>query len=133
MEKSCRRRSRSHRYNARISSVLRRIRKSIALKLILASAIPSALVLFVGLGALIAHTERIAAVNPGAAFRQLKEGAVLGSLLTLTFAALAVALTTRRFLLKPIQRIASTMGRAELGDFLVRAQVATEDELGRLA
>jgi diguanylate cyclase (GGDEF)-like protein len=113
--------------------VLRRIRKSIALKLILASAIPSALVLFVGLGALIAHTERIATINPGAAFRQLKEGAVLGSLLTLTFAALAVALTTRRFLLKPIQRIASTMGRAELGDFLVRAQVATEDELGRLA
>src|SRR5207237_257810 len=70
---------------------------------------------------------------PGAAFRQLKEAAVLGSLLTLTFAALAVALTTRRFLLKPIQRIATTMGRAELGDFLVRAQVATEDELGRLA
>jgi len=113
--------------------VLRRIRKSIALKLILASAIPSAVVLLVGLGALIAHTERIVPVDPGAAFRQLKEGAVLGSLLTLTFAALAVALTTRRFLLKPISRIASTMARAELGDFLVRAQVATEDELGRLA
>ncbi|MFL5455074.1 MAG: diguanylate cyclase [Myxococcales bacterium] len=113
--------------------MLRRIRKSIALKLILASAIPSALVLLLGLGALIAHTERIAAIDPGAAFRQLKEGAVLGSLLTLTFAALAVALTTRRFLLKPIHRIASTMARAELGDFLVRAQVATEDELGRLS
>ena len=113
--------------------MLLRIRRSLASKLILASAIPSALVLLLGLGALIAHTERIGHTDAALAFRQLKQGAVIGSLLTLTFAAIAVALVTRRFLVKPAQHLGATMARAEMGDFLVRARVTSEDELGRLA
>jgi diguanylate cyclase (GGDEF)-like protein len=110
-----------------------RIRRSLASKLILASAVPSAVVLLVGLGALIAHTERIAATDAALAFRQLKQGAVIGSLLTLSFAGMAIALVARRFLVKPAQHLGATMARAEMGDFLVRARVTTDDELGRLA
>jgi len=113
--------------------VLSRIRRSVALKLILASAIPSAVVLLVGLGALIAYTEDVARTDPGLAFRLLKQGAVLGSLLTLTFAGIAVAVTVRKFLVKPAQHLGAIMARAEMGDILVRAKVASEDELGRLA
>src|SRR5213595_972480 len=47
------------RYNR--PAVLSRIRRSLALKLILASAIPSAVVLVTGLGALVAHSHRLAA------------------------------------------------------------------------
>jgi diguanylate cyclase (GGDEF)-like protein len=90
-------------------------------------------VLLVGLGALIAHTERIAATDAALAFRQLKQGAVIGSLLTLSFAGIAIALVARRFLVKPAQHLGATMARAEMGDFLVRARVTTDDELGRLA
>ena len=43
---------------------LKRIRGSLALKLILASAIPSAVVLLAGLGALLAHSRRIAVTDP---------------------------------------------------------------------
>ena len=45
------------RYNRLL--VLSRIRRSLALKLILASAIPSAVVLLAGLGTLVAHSHRI--------------------------------------------------------------------------
>ena len=71
--------------------MLSRIRRSIALKLILASAIPSAVVLLVGLGALIAYTEEVARTDTVLAFRLLEQGAVIGCLLTLTFAGIAVA------------------------------------------
>ena len=110
-----------------------RIRRSLALKLILASAIPSAAVLLVGLSFLISHTGSVALVDPHLAFEQLRFGALLGALLTVTFAALAVALTTRRFLLGPLQDLMRVMGRAENGEFLVRAQVHSADEVGRLA
>jgi diguanylate cyclase (GGDEF)-like protein len=113
--------------------VLSRIRRSVALKLILASAVPSAVVLLVGLGALIAYTEEVARTDPALAFHLLKQGAVIGSLLTLTFAGIAVAITSRKFLVKPAQQLGTTMARAELGDILVRAKVTTDDELGRLA
>src|SRR5207245_8146186 len=83
--------------------VLSRIRRSVALKLILASAIPSALVLLVGLTALIAYTEELARTDPALAFRVLKQGALLGTALTLTFAGIAVAVTSRKFLVKPAQ------------------------------
>ena len=63
--------------------VLSRIRRSVALKLILASAIPSALVLLVGLTALIAYTQDVARTDPALAFRLLREGALLGTALTL--------------------------------------------------
>src|SRR5205823_9442863 len=114
-------------------AVLSRIRRSVALKLILASAIPSALVLLVGLTALIAYTEDVARTDPALAFRVLKQGALLGSALTLTFAGIAVAVTSRKFLVKPAQQLGSTMARAEMGEFLVRAKVESDDELGRLA
>ena len=113
--------------------VLSRIRRSVALKLILASAVPSAVVLLVGLGALIAYTEEVARTDPALAFRLLKQGAVIGSLLTLTFAGIAVAITSRKFLVKPAQQLGTTMARAEMGDILVRAKVTSDDELGRLA
>ena len=110
-----------------------RIRRSVALKLILASAVPSAVVLLVGLGALIAYTESVARTDPALAFRLLRQGAVIGCLLTLTFAGIAVAITSRKFLVKPAQQLGSTMARAEMGEILVRAKVTSDDELGRLA
>jgi diguanylate cyclase (GGDEF)-like protein len=110
-----------------------RIRRSLALKLILASAIPSALVLLAGLGALVGHSHRIALKDPAAAFAELRSGAILGTLLALTFAGMTIALAARHFLIKPIQALSRVMARAELGEFLVRARVQSEDELGRLA
>ena len=113
--------------------VLKRIRGSLALKLLLASAIPSAVVLLAGVGGLLAHTRGIAAHDPALAFEELTFGSVVGTLLALTFAGMAVALAVRHFLIKPIQGLSQVMGRAELGEFLVRARVQSEDELGRLA
>src|SRR5438067_267586 len=112
---------------------MKRIRGSLALKLILASAIPSAVVLLAGLGALLAHSRRIAATDPALAFEELTDGAVVGTLLALTFAGMAVALAVRHFLIKPIHALQRVMGRAELGEFLVRAQVQSDDELGKLS
>jgi diguanylate cyclase (GGDEF)-like protein len=112
---------------------LKRIRGSLALKLILASAIPSAVVLLAGLGALVAHTRRIAVSDPALAFDELREGAVVGTLLALTFAGMTVALAVRHFLVKPIQALSQVMARAELGEFLVRARVWSDDELGKLS
>src|SRR5919201_373985 len=114
-------------------AVLSRIRRSLALKLILASAIPSALVLLTGLGALVAHSHGLALRNPATAFAELQSGAILGTLLALTFAGMTIALAARHFLVKPIQALSRVMARAELGEFLVRARVQSEDELGRLA
>ncbi len=109
------------------------LRRSLALKLILASAIPSAVVLLAGLGALVAHSQRIAMRNPSLAFDELRTGAVLGTLLALTFAGMTIALAARHFLIKPIQALSRVMARAELGEFLVRARVQSDDELGKLA
>ena len=53
--------------------------------------------------------------------------------MTLTFAGIAVAITSRKFLVKPAQQLGSTMARAEMGEILVRAKVTSDDELGRLA
>src|SRR6185503_9106899 len=122
---------RQRRYNR--SDVLSRLRRSLALKLILASAIPSALVLLTGLGALVAHSHHLAATNATLAFEELRTGAILGTLLALTFAGMTIALAARHFLVKPIQALTRVMARAELGEFLVRARVQSDDELGRLA
>jgi len=119
------------RYNR--PNVLSRIRQSLALKLILASAIPSAVVLLAGLGALVAHSHRLSVRDPAMAFDELRTGAILGTLLALTFAGMTIALAARHFLLKPIQGLSRVMARAELGEFLVRARVQSEDELGKLA
>ena len=113
--------------------VLTRIRRSLALKLILASAIPSAVVLLTGLGLLVSHTRRIAETNPALAFQELRQGAVMGTLLALSFAGISIALAARHFLLKPIQSLGQVMARAELGEFLVRARVHSADELGALS
>jgi diguanylate cyclase (GGDEF)-like protein len=119
------------RYNR--PAVLLRIRRSLALKLILASAIPSAVVLLTGLVALVAHSHRLAAKDPALAFAELRTGAILGTLLALTFAGMTIALAARHILIKPIQNLSRVMARAELGEFLVRARVQSEDELGRLS
>jgi diguanylate cyclase (GGDEF)-like protein len=119
------------RYNR--PAVLSRIRRSLALKLILASAIPSAVVLLTGLGALVAHSHWLAVRDPALAFDELRNGAILGTLLALTFAGMTIALAARHFLIKPIQGLSRVMARAELGEFLVRARVQSEDELGKLA
>src|SRR5882672_8123568 len=119
------------RYNR--PAVLSRIRQSLALKLILASAIPSAVVLVTGLGALVAHSHRLAARDAALALQELRTGAILGTLLALTFAGMTIALAARHFLIKPIQNLSRVMARAELGEFLVRARVQSDDELGRLS
>ncbi|HWT86629.1 MAG TPA: diguanylate cyclase [Myxococcales bacterium] len=113
--------------------MLSRIRQSLALKLILASAIPSAVVLVSGLGALVAHSHRLAARDPALAFDELRTGIILGTLLALTFAGMTIALAARHFLIKPILGLSRVMARAELGEFLVRARVQSEDELGKLS
>jgi len=113
--------------------VLSRIRRSLALKLILASAVPSAAVLLTGLVGLVAHSHLLAAKDPVLAFAELRTGAILGTLLALTFAGMTIALAARHFLIKPIQSLSRVMARAELGEFLVRARVQSEDELGRLS
>ena len=113
--------------------MLQLIRRSLALKLILASAVPSTTVLLVGLTLLINHSQRLAASNPAAAFAELRGGTLAGTGIALVFAALAVALATRRFLVRPIQGLTKVMSRAEAGEFLVRAKVATADELGQLS
>ncbi len=113
--------------------LLKRIRSSLALKLILASAIPSAVVLLTGLWAVVKHSQRIAVSDPAIAFEELRVGAVVGTLLALTFAGMTVALAVRHFLVKPIQALSQVMARAELGEFLVRARVLSEDELGKLS
>jgi nitrate/nitrite-specific signal transduction histidine kinase len=115
------------------ANVSSRIRRSIALKLVLASALPSAIVLVAGLGALVAHSHRVAELDLALAFRELWQGAVLGTLLALTFAGMTIALAARHFLVKPIQALQRVMARAELGEFLVRSQVRSEDELGKLS
>ena len=117
----------------RIQRVLKRLRSSLALKLILASALPSAVVLLAGLGSLLAHSRSIAARDPALAFEELAFGSIVGTLLALTFAGMAVALAVRHFLVKPIQALSRVMARAELGEFLVRARVQSDDELGRLS
>src|SRR5438105_11387034 len=114
-------------------AVLSRIRRSLALKLILASAIPSAVVLLAGLGALVAHSHKVALRNPAMAFDELRTGAILGTLLALTFAGMTIALAARHFLLTPIQALSRVIARPELGAVLVRAPVHTEDVAGRLA
>ncbi|HEY2029533.1 MAG TPA: diguanylate cyclase [Myxococcales bacterium] len=113
--------------------MLTRIRRSLALKLILASAIPSAVVLLAGESVLVAHSQKLARIDPGLAFEELRTGVVLGTLLALTFAGIAIALAARHFLVKPIQALQQVMARAEMGEFLVRAKVATSDELGSLS
>ena len=111
----------------------KRIRRSLALKLILASAIPSAVVLLAGLGALVAHSHKLSRRDVALAFEELRTGAVLGTLLALTFAGMTIALAARHFLIKPIHELQRVMRRAEMGEFLVRARVRAEDELGALA
>jgi len=113
--------------------VLSRIHRSIALKMVLASALPSAVVLLAGLGALVAHSHQLAQRDMALAFHELWQGAVLGTLLALTFAGMTIALAARHFLVKPIQHLQQTMARAELGEFLVRARVQSDDELGKLS
>jgi len=113
--------------------VLQRIRRSLALKLILASAVPSATVLLVGLTALIRHSQQLERVDPALAFAELRHGTLLGALSALLFAAAAIGLATARFLTRPIASLEKVMRRAEGGEFLVRAKVETDDELGRLS
>ena len=113
--------------------MLSRIRRSLALKLVLASALPSAAVLLVGLTVLVNYAQRLAYTDPALAFTTLREGALLGSAVALVFAATAIGLTTRRFLITPIRHLSRVMARAEGGEFLVRAKVDSEDDLGKLS
>lgn len=46
---------------------------------------------------------------------------------------LATTLAVQQMVIKPLDRLARVMGRAESGDFLIRARVDTRDELGQLA
>src|SRR5882762_147170 len=106
------------RYNR--PAVLSRIRQSLALKLILASAIPSAVVLVTGLGALVAHSHRLAARDPALAFDELRTGIILGTLLALTFAGMTKILALRLVAITAILHLSRVDPLAVLGLFLGR-------------
>src|SRR5256712_11768674 len=67
-------------------NVLSRIRQSLALKLILASAIPSAVVLLAGPRALAAHSHRLSVRDPAVAVDEVRAGGVPRTLLPLPVA-----------------------------------------------
>src|SRR3954468_16095212 len=88
------------RYNR--STVLSRIHRSIALKMVLASALPSAVVLLAGLGAPVAHSHQLAQRATALPFHGRGRGGVLGTLRALPFAGVPTAPAARHFLVKPI-------------------------------
>src|SRR4051794_41736643 len=89
------------RYNR--STVLSRIHRSIALKMVLASALPSAVGLLAGVGALVAHSHQLAQRDMALPFHELWQGAGLGTLVALTLARLTLALAPRPLPVQPIQ------------------------------
>jgi diguanylate cyclase (GGDEF)-like protein len=101
------------------------IRFHIARKLLLAVGVPSFALALVGVLWL------------GSAMRETAPGLwgfVLAFLLVLAFTMSAAHLLAVRLLLEqPLARIVAALKRAEKGDFLIRAPVQSEDELGELA
>lgn len=71
-------------------------------------------------------------VNLDARFFGVEVGTMI-STLEVIFVAAAATLATHRFLEKPLSTLTRAMSRAESGDFLIRAPIISEDELGELS
>lgn len=101
------------------------IRSRIGRKLLLAVGVPSLTVSLLGVLWLRFETREAAPAL---------WGFVLGFLVVLAAAVTMVHLVSVRVLVEqPLSRIVRSLKRAEEGDFLLRAPVETEDELGELA
>jgi diguanylate cyclase (GGDEF)-like protein len=101
------------------------IRSRIGRKLLLAVGMPSLAISLLGVFWLHLETREVAPAL---------WGFVLGFLAVLGLAMTVVHLVSVRLLLEqPLKRIVSSLKRAERGDFLLRAPVESEDELGDLA
>lgn len=75
---------------------------------------------------------RFAIVDLDAAFLGVRIGEII-STLKVIFVAVAATLATHRFLERPLSTLTRAMSRAESGDFLIRAPVLADDELGDLS
>ena len=101
------------------------VRSHIARKLLLAVGAPSFLLALAGVLLLLSATREKA---PGL------WSFVLAFLVVLAFTMSSIHLLAVRLLLEqPLARIVASLKRAEKGDFLIRAPVESEDELGELA
>lgn len=60
-------------------------------------------------------------------------GAMTSVLALFTLLLVFMAVSLRVYLVRPLQRLTRIMGKAEEGDFLVRAEVHSKDEIGALA
>src|SRR3990172_8685453 len=101
------------------------VRSHIARKLLLAVGAPSFLLALAGVLLFLSATREKA---PGL------WSFVLAFLVVLAFTMSAIHLLAVRHLLEqPLARIVASLKRAEKGDFLIRARVESEDELGELA
>src|SRR4051812_50030375 len=100
------------RYNR--STVLSRIHRSIALKMVLASALPSAVVLLAGVGALVAHSHQLAQRDMALAFHELWQGAGPGTLPAPPFAGMTIALAAPPLLGQPHPPLPQNPGPAEV-------------------
>ena len=85
-------------------------------------------VLFAGASALLAAA--LGNWASGAAFASVESLILLSSVLA---GVLSTLVALRLFVLAPLSRLRRTMTRAAQGDFLVRAKVESDDELGELA
>lgn len=59
--------------------------------------------------------------------------AMIWAMIMFAFIAIALAILGARGISKPIKKVRSTMKQVEKGDFTVRAEVESEDEIGELA
>jgi len=100
-------------------------------------SIPVKVVLVTGLAYLVTWgvdlflSHRLA-VDLGTTFLGIRLGTIISTAEVL-FVATAATLAAHRFLEKPLSTLRRTMSRAEGGDFLMRAPVLANDELGDLA
>lgn len=76
--------------------------------------------------------ERIGLISLSGTFLGMKARTVYTAI-EIVIVAFSATLGTHAFLDRPLKRLANVMSRAEEGDFLVRAPVLSNDELGQLA
>jgi len=112
---------------------MRLFRPTLARKLLLGVGIPGLLVAVGGLSALWEMADMLAGPGSSAQLEQLFRtaiaalGAFWGALL------LATVFSLHFFLVRPVEKLAAVMKRAEDGDLVVRADDSRGDEIGRLS
>jgi len=115
--------------------------RTIGQKLLLAIGLPSLAIAVAGIFALWLKADQAVRASTqtevmGRLQEQLTSGfsiALTGLLLFSLVIAGATALSLHAFLKKPLKKLAGAMRKAEQGDFLVRAEVRSKDEIGQLA